>query len=40
MEEQGLMEARDDGSFKPYGYVTKLRTCFVWDMARDRGLVG
>ena len=39
MEEQGLMEARDDGSFKPYGYVTKLRTCFVWDMARDRGLV-
>lgn len=40
MEEQGLMEARDDGTFKPYGYVTKLRTCFVWDMARDRGLVG
>ena len=40
MEEQGLMEARDDGSFKPYGYVTELRTCFVWDMARDRGLVG
>ena len=40
MEEQGLMEARDDGSFKPYGYVTKLRTCFVWDMARDHGLVG
>ena len=40
MEEQGLMEARDDGSFKPYGYVTKLRTCFVWDMARDRSLVG
>lgn len=40
MEEQGLMEAQDDGSFKPYGYVTKLRTCFVWDMARDRGLVG
>ena len=40
MKEQGLMEARDDGSFKPYGYVTKLRTCFVWDMARDRGLVG
>ena len=40
MEEQGLMEARDDGSFKPYGYVTKLRTCFVWDMARDGGLVG
>ena len=40
MEEQGLMEARDDGSFKPYGYVTKLRTCFVWYMARDRGLVG
>lgn len=40
MEEQGLMEARDNGSFKPYGYVTKLRTCFVWDMARDRGLVG
>ena len=40
MEEQGLMEARDAGSFKPYGYVTKLRTCFVWDMARDRGLVG
>lgn len=39
MEEQGLMEARDDGTFKPYGYVTKLRTCFVWDMARDRGLV-
>ncbi len=39
MEEQGLMEARDDGSFKPYGYVTKLRTCLVWDKAKEKGLI-
>ena len=39
MEEQGLMDDVKENEFRPYRYVTKLRTCLVWDKAKEKGLI-
>ena len=39
MEEQELMSDEAENEFRPYHYVTKLRTCLVWDKAKEKGLI-
>ena len=39
MEEQALMSDEAENEFRPYHYVTKLRTCLVWDKAKEKGLI-
>lgn len=39
MEEQGLMDDVKENEFRPYRYVTKLQTCFVWDKAKEKSLI-
>lgn len=39
MEEQALMSDEVENEFRPYHYVTKLRTCLIWDKAKEKGLI-
>ena len=40
MVEQELMDEKEDNNFKPNGYVTKLKVCHTWEMAKQKGMLG